>query len=376
VIEPILFSAAPERGQVFAARWRGHRPAFYCVLGHTDTCLIAGLSTAGVSEELRSYTPAADAEVVNLGKALCLPTLPSSPLGPPGPAGITRAALRLTGIDAHFVAAGLRIWPDTAYLRVSDASGGNIEFGSAVAGAQELFGAGLTLGRDIGASAPQLVLAESVPGGTTTALAVLLALGYAAVGRVSGSMPGNAHELKTRVARTALAAAGLTTQAARADPLLAVSMVGDPMQPLAAGIAIGATRQGTDVLLAGGSQMLAVSALIQAIGGAEALERVAIGTTRWVVEDPAADICGLAADISTDLAVLAANLDFSGSRHPGLRQYERFMVKEGVGAGGACIAALLASNASLEAIYEAIDTTYDALLGRLTSVDSPDSRRW
>jgi uncharacterized protein (TIGR00303 family) len=233
----------------------------------------------------------------------------------------------------------------------------------------------MALGRERCPSAPYLVLGESVPGGTTTALAVLLALGYAAEGRVSGSLPDNAHELKTRVARTALEAAGLTVGGARADPLLAVSRVGDPMQPLAAGIALGATREGCDVLLAGGSQMLAVAALLRALDGERALERIAVGTTRWIVQDPSADVTGLARDISSDLAVLAANLDFSASRHAGLRKYERFVVKEGVGAGGACIAALLATGATLDALRERIDATYDELLGRLTTVDSTDSRR-
>src|SRR5205807_2788100 len=101
-LEPILFATAPERGRHFADKWRDARPEFCCVLGHTDTCLLPGISTAGVSEDLRPLTPAADAEVVNLGVARCLPQLPSSPLGAPGPAGITRTALKLMDIEAHF----------------------------------------------------------------------------------------------------------------------------------------------------------------------------------------------------------------------------------------------------------------------------------
>ena len=146
------------------------------------------------------------------------------------------------------------------------------------------------------------------------------------------------------------------------------------MQPLVAGIALGAMRADRDVLLAGGSQMLAVAALLEALAGPSALERVAIGTTRWIVQDPAADVLGLAAEISPDLAILAANLDFSASRHAGLRQYERFLVKEGVGAGGVCVAALLAGS-SIDLLHAQIDATYDKLLGRLTASDSADSRR-
>jgi uncharacterized protein (TIGR00303 family) len=370
--EPILFTTAETRGRVRAERWRGLLPTFYCVLGHTDTCLIAGLSSAGVTEELRPLTPAADAEVVNLGEALCLPRLPSNPLGAPGPSGITRAALQFAGVDAHFVGAGLRVWPESVCERLGDRPGASIVSGRAVLDAEQLLEAGLTLGRELADRAAYLVLGESVPAGTTTALAVLLGLGYAAEGRVSGSMPGNAHTLKARVARSALDAARLSPPA---GPMEVVRGVGDPMQPLAVGIALGAGRDGCDVMLAGGSQMLAVAALIKALAGEAALERITIGTTRWVAQDPAADMSGLALDISPRLPVLAANLDFSKSRHMGLREYERFLVKEGVGAGGACIAALLATGASVETLHEAIDASYDSLLGRLTSIDSSHSRR-
>jgi uncharacterized protein (TIGR00303 family) len=355
--EPILFCAAVERGRAFARRWRGQRPVFYCVLGHTDTCLIAGLSSAGVTEELRPLTPAADAEVVLLGRSVCLERLPSNPSGACGPAGITRAALQFAGIDARFVGAGLLMWPQTDCLRLGESPGGDIRLGRGVTDARQLFESGLALGRDLGKDRPYVILGESVPGGTTTALAVLLGLGYAADGRVSGSTPGNAHELKSRVVRAALA------HLKSDDPFEVLERVGDPMQPVLAGLALGA---GCDVLLAGGSQMVAVAALLRALAGPQALERVAIGTTRWVVADPCADVCGLAGEISPELPVLAANLDFSTSRHPGLCEYERFGVKEGVGAGGACIAASLATMAPIEDIEAVIDGVYDSLLGRLT----------
>jgi uncharacterized protein (TIGR00303 family) len=363
--EPILFAAAPERGRAFADRWRSLRPAFLCVLGHTETCLVPGLSAAGISEELRPLTPAADAEVVHLGEARCLPLLPSHPLGAAGPSGITRAALGLARIHADFVGAGLPVWPDTDCARISEQPGANITGGDAVPNARDLFEAGFLIGREAASRAAYLVLGESVPGGTTTALALLIALGYAAQGRVSGSMPGNAHALKHQVASAALVSAGIAFGQGRLDPMAAAAHVGDPMQPLACGIAMGATRAGCDVLLAGGSQMVAVAALLLAVGGTHAIERVAIGTTRWIVEDPAADVPGLAVDISPDLPVLAANLNFSPSRHAGLRAYESFLVKEGVGAGGACIAALLATGASIETLERGIDAVYDGLLGRL-----------
>src|SRR5205085_9223488 len=157
-----------------AARWAGARPAFFCILAHTDTCLIPGVSAAGVSEDLRRFTPAADAEVVQLGAPRCLPSLPSNPLGAAGPAGITRAALTMAGVEAVFFGAGLRVWPAGQCERVSVEPGGNIESGRAVPNALGLFQYGLGLGHERGSRAPYLVLAESVPGGTTTALTLLL----------------------------------------------------------------------------------------------------------------------------------------------------------------------------------------------------------
>jgi NaMN:DMB phosphoribosyltransferase len=111
--------------------------------------------------------------------------------------------------------------------------------------------------------------------------------------------------------------------------------------------------------------MVGVAALVSALHGQTVLDRVAIGTTRWIIADPAADVAGLATEVSPRLAVLAANLDFTGSRHAELRAYERWLVKEGVGAGGACVAALLATGLPVEQLEAAIDATYAELLGRL-----------
>ena len=216
---PILFASAAERGQAFAGRWRGQSPTFWCVLAHTDTCLLPGVSAAGISEELRPLTPAADAEVVHLGSPRCLPTLPSNPLGAPGPSGITRAALRLAGIEPCFLALGLRAWPETPFRLVPSLPGGRIDHAHAVPDAREIFERGLEIGSELRPENGYLVLAESVPGGTTTALALLLALGFDAEGRVSGSMPGNSHALKNRVAQAGLKAAGLKQGDGRADPL-------------------------------------------------------------------------------------------------------------------------------------------------------------
>jgi uncharacterized protein (TIGR00303 family) len=359
--DPILFAHAAVRGTRLAENWRGERPAFWCVLAHTDTSARRGLSAAGVTHETLPMTPAADAEVVLLGAPRCLPALPSNPLGAAGPSGITRAALGLAGVEPRFLGIGLRVWPATEFRRLVAPPGADIASGQAVPTAAQLFESGVQYGGEIARGAPYVVIAESVPAGTTTALALLLALGIHAEGRVSGSQADNAHRLKTRVARAALASAGLEVGDGRADPLGAVRALGDPMQPVVAGMAVGASGAGRDVLLGGGSQMLAVAALIHALAGAAGLERILVGTTRWVIDDPAADVAGLADEISPDLPVAGVNLDFSASRHAALRAYERGLVKEGVGAGAAAMVALLRGS-DLCTLHAAIDATYDSLL--------------
>jgi predicted ATP-grasp superfamily ATP-dependent carboligase len=73
------------------------------------------------------------------------------------------------------------------------------------------------------------LLGESIPGGTTTALGILVALGYDAWGKVSSASPSNPHRLKEVVVREGLERSGLRVDEARHDPLRAVSALGDPV---------------------------------------------------------------------------------------------------------------------------------------------------
>ncbi|MEO0771191.1 MAG: TIGR00303 family protein, partial [Cyanobacteria bacterium J06649_4] len=68
-------------------------------------------------------------------------------------------------------------------------------------------------------------------------------------------------------------------------------------------------------------------------------EQVAVGTTRWVVEDPQADTVAITQQLN--LTYLASQMSFRESPYMHLRAYERGYVKEGVGAGGCAIAAHL-----------------------------------
>jgi len=358
----ILFAHAAANGHAFVNRVSGQRPLFVCVIASTDTALVPGISAAGASTELIPLTAAADAEVLVHGSARCIAGVPCNPLGPPGPAIITRAALELAGIPALVVDAGCRVKPDAPAIDLGGSPGGMLGETVAVADPHRLFARGFALGQDLAARHDYLVVGESVPGGTTTALALLMALDIPAEGRVSSSMAGNAHALKSNIAARALQR--VDRAAVARDPLLAVREVGDPMQAGAAGIAAGAIAAGAPVLLAGGTQMIAVTALLWRLADLgscpEPAGMLAVGTTRWVVDDPTADAAGLMRDVG-DEPLLATALTFADSRHTQLRRYEEYLVKEGVGAGGAAIAAALAANVSCTEVAERVENMYEEM---------------
>ncbi|HAO12043.1 MAG TPA: TIGR00303 family protein, partial [Planktothrix sp. UBA8407] len=146
-------------------------------------------------------------------------------------------------------------------------------------------------------------------------------------------------------------------------PLKLVAAVGDPMQIVVAGMTLAASRT-VGVLLAGGTQMLAVYALASAIATQYQIpwcpDRVVVGTTRWVSEDGTGDTVGLA-EMVGNVPLLATQLNFSTSSYPQLRAYEQGYVKEGVGAGGAAIAAYLALGWDNTQLLEAIEAVADRI---------------
>jgi NaMN:DMB phosphoribosyltransferase len=174
-------------------------------------------------------------------------------------------------------------------------------------------------------------------------------------------MPENPHELKRRTVEEGFKSAGVKFGDFTDDPLKAVSTVGDPMQPALAGLVLGAADR-VPVIMAGGTQMAAVLAVVKALN-ADVLGNVAIGTTRWIIADKTADLKGLVAEIA-DVPLLAADLDFSRSRFDGLRAYEAGVVKEGVGCGGASMAAMMKTNGEItkQVLLEEIENNYKQLV--------------
>jgi uncharacterized protein (TIGR00303 family) len=349
------------RGTALLDQLKEKKPLFTCVIGVTETAKIAGISAAGENPEITDYTPPADVELLHHGKCKCIPGVPVTPTGIPTPAIITMSALKLADIPTLVVNAGLKIKPHVPFVDLGGKPGRDIRTGRALENAEEVLNRAKIAGENLSKTADYLVIGESIPGGTTTALSVLLAMGVDAKGKVSSSMPVNPHELKIRTVEAGLEAAGVEAGEFADDPIKAVSTVGDPMQPALAGLVLGAADK-VPVIMAGGTQMAAVLAVVNA-SNPDIMDNVAVGTTRWIIADKTADLKGLVAEIA-DVPLLAADMDFSMSKFDGLKAYEEGIVKEGVGCGGAAIAAMLKTNGQVtkQVLLEEIENNYKQLV--------------
>ena len=350
------------KAEAFIKEMEGKKPLFVCTIATTETAKIPEISAAGKHPEFTDYTPPADAELLLLGKCKCINGVPVTPDGIPTPALITMSALRLADIPVLVASGGLKVKPQIPFLDLGGKPGRDIRSGNAVDNVEEVIERATLAGEQLAKTADYLVIGESIPGGTTTALGVLSAMGVNAEGKVSSSMPDNPHRLKNETVRAGLAASGASFGSLAKNPVKAISCVGDPMMPAFAGLVVGAAAQ-VPVLMAGGTQMTAVLAVVNALNS-DVLCNVAIGTTRWVTSDPSSDIKGIVAQIS-DVPVLAADLDFVQSRFSGLQAYEKGIVKEGVGAGGAAIAAMakLGGAVTKDMLLREIERNYALLMG-------------
>ncbi|OLP17787.1 TIGR00303 family protein [Leptolyngbya sp. 'hensonii'] len=338
-----------QQGWQWLECYRNQKPLFACILGFTETGLIPGISAAGATPDDRRYTAIADAEFLYHGPQLqpqhALPPLQAGAT----PALISRAVLAAQQIPISLFNAGLPQPPTVPCIDLEGSPAACVSTGKAldIAIVHHLLQQGLDWGARLADSVPgrYLILGECVVGGTTTALALLTGLGYEATTKVNSSHPACNHRQKWAVVRQGIQAmvASGTPLPDKSQPLEWVAAVGDPMQVVVAGMAIAASRT-CGVLLAGGTQMLAVYALARTITEAYGLswkpQQVIVGTTRWVAEDPTGDTIGLAVMIG-GVSLIATQLSFATSSYPQLRAYEQGYVKEGVGAGGCAIAAHL-----------------------------------
>ena len=302
---------------------------FFLFISNTDIARVPGLSAAGANVDVLPYTSPADADVIRFGKPLSIDCFPMDPDGHPTPALITRAAVTAADIPVCVVRAGSMMAPSPPYVELGASPGGDPRVAASVGEIKNIFERAESLGGNFTKGGDKVMLAESIPGGTTTALLVLRALGYDCM--VSSASNSNPVELKESVWRDVSLRLGAEKGCFRSDPLGAISELGDPMQAAVLGFITGAKKR-TEIILAGGTQMLAIAACLRAMGCGR---DVTVATTNYVTNDSTASFAELARLLDVD--TYSAPLDFSGSPYKGLRDYEDGFVKEGVGAGGSVL---------------------------------------
>jgi uncharacterized protein (TIGR00303 family) len=303
------------------------------VAGTTATAEIEGISAAGSTPALTYHTPSADSDILVYGRPVVAPDgtnhpTPISPTGCPTPAVITRAAREVLGFDVTVLDAGLSTptGAPTVDLKTQPEGGGDIRDPEPVPDAPSIF----ERARSIGSSLPgPLLVGETIPGGTTTALGVLRALGHSF--SISSSFADNPQELKQRVVRDGLDASGLTSGDAADDPLLAVRTMGDPVLAAVTGLTVGALDAGTEITLAGGTQLLTAGALVRAFSS----KPLSLATTSFVA-DSVSDLSDAADTFDLNLAVTDPGFT---DTHVAMERYLAGEAKEGVGMGGVLAAA-------------------------------------
>ncbi|PMP61129.1 MAG: TIGR00303 family protein [Caldisphaera sp.] len=303
--------------------------------GSTETSTIEGISIAGSSNKDTLYTPTLDLEYLVNGLPITKKEIPVTPEGLPTPAVITRSVLENICIPFFVVDSGLFYKLKVPHILLPNAMpGSNIKGKNALkyGTAKSIFYESIKLGEIISRNHDVVLIGESIPGGTTTASAIMEGLGYEAIDLVSSTSPNNPKELKRIVVKDALKRIKKEIN----DVFYIVDEVGDPVHIALAGIAFGSSKNSRIVLLSGGTQMGAVISILTKLGLFN--NKIKVATTKWIINDKDSNIVSLLKQIN-NVEIISSDLDFRDSKYDGLKLYEEGYVKEGVGAGGTLILA-------------------------------------
>ena len=319
---------------------------FYLVIAGTETSQIQGISAAGINSKDRRKTALADAEFLLFGAfkdhKYKLPFLNAGVT----PSLISYVCSKLISVSPIVVPLGIKEKPYFSHLHVENYLAGPakcLTTGKSMSKKRviNLYKKGLEIGKS---TKQPMFISESVPGGTTTAQAVMEAFGLNVNSLIGSSLINPPRNLKTKVIKEGLLKANLKNNF---DSIDVISSVGDPFQAFSMGLLIGARLAKQSVVLSGGSQMIALILLalefIDFEEKQEFIDFVFIATTGWLVKDNSlSDLLDLIEEKhNVNLLGLASPLNFVSSTHKELSDYEMGYVKEGVGAGGMSILAYL-----------------------------------
>lgn len=315
---------------------RGKKATFLLSCSVTKTCEIPNISQAGIPGKLY-LTPTLDAEFLCTKEVRSLPNIAQTPKGVPTPALITRAIHELNPYsNIEILNLGLEVIPQINYFKIynfdikpseSITSGTKIE-------AMEIFQKGLEFGQNYQTKDEYVILAETIPAGTTTANATAKALGYECDGYFSSSFKNNPSDIKNETIKKALDNIDKND-----DIFEKLSKVSDNMIIFNAGFILGSRVNELKVILAGGTQMasvlLVVNSILKSMDGEIDSSNLALCTTKWISKDENSNIKAILEQLDFPINTYASEFDFSLSNHPALKLYDEGEAKEGVGCGAA-----------------------------------------
>jgi len=319
---------------------------FILLAGSTEVSKIPGITSAGASPDLTMITPVVDSEIIVANKPLSVDEPPMTPDGIPTPAVVTKACLDLAGVNCLAVNAGFTIAPKIPFFQTNLGPAKNPAMEKALPDFRRAFEAGMYLGKLVDGKFDRVVLAESVPGGTTTSQTVLSSIGLDL--RTSSTMPSDPVDIKRDVVKKAIERSGYYKE----NPEMAVEQYGDYMMAIALGIS--KSIRDSALIFSGGTQMSSIYYINNLITK-NSRKRFQV-TTKWVMKHRRSTVEALVPPQN----LIVPDLSFSGMSENGLKAYENGNVREGAGMGGALwLASLKEKNP--EKIYSTIEQYYRKL---------------
>jgi len=318
----------------------------------TKTCEIEGITQAGIPGMI-PLTPTLDSEFIVNEKVFSLGELAETPTGVPTPALITRAIHKLHPFSSiEVLDLGLKTQPQNVPIHNFNIKPSNSIATGAGIDAKEIVKKGMDFGRSYELKGNYLILGESTPSGTTTALASALALGYNCKDDFSSSFLNVPNSVKNQTVEKALSL--LNEDMSNFEKL---SLVSDNMLLFCAGFLLEASRR-FHIVLAGGTQMVAclliADKLKEDILMRVKSDNITLATTQWVFEDKNSDIAHLLSLLSYKPHAIYTKFSFTNTEIPVLKKYDEGEAKEGVGAG-ACLAYGATGDVTNEAVLREIE---------------------
>jgi uncharacterized protein (TIGR00303 family) len=320
----------------FIESLRGKRASFLLAMSYSRTCDIEGISYFSSFSNYH-LKPPLDAEIITVGDIRSdISLLNDMTKYTPTPAFITRAIHQIMPFhNIELINLGVKS-PEVEYFELYGFNflpSGNITDGANI-DAMDVFKKGLEFGKTYDIKDDYIVLAESVPSGTTSAEALARALGYDVKGCFATAL-----KEKTQIREDAIKKA-LSKIEASDDIFAKASKVADNMLIFYAGVVLSLSYR-TKIVLGGGTQMAAllllINSIIDVMGGSFDSHNITLITTKWIAEDKNSDIKKLLNMLDFNINSYYSDFDFALSQLDGLKKYDSGEAKEGVGAGASLV---------------------------------------